>query len=141
VLGLGDRVATRQARLLARSALHEAVLASARWLITRDGHLPSRVAWDEILHNVFGGPIDPRYFGAWPARKGDETPRLEALLTAPTLESELVSRFDVDWYRNPRACAFLRARAGGPARTLLGGTSDPTALASALIRAFEEALG
>jgi hypothetical protein len=141
VLGLGDRSATRQARLLARTALCEAVLTSARWLLTRDGHLPSRVARDEVLHDVFDGPIDVRYAGAWPGRKGDETPRLEALLTAEALAGELVSRFDVDWYRNPRAGAFLRARAAGPARIEPAKDVDPTALAKALARTFEEALG
>jgi hypothetical protein len=142
VLGLGERVASGQARSLARTALLEAAGTAARWLLTRDERPPSRALWEEVTHDLFDGPIDGRFMGVWPARQGDETPRLEALLTALPLQTALVSSFDEDWFRNPKAGSFLRARAGGPAK--IGGREeelDSVALATSLGRAFEEALG
>jgi hypothetical protein len=139
LLGLGARAANRQARSLARTALLEATWVAARWLLTRGG--ARRYEWEEVTHDVFGGPVDVRLAGAWPERRGDEGPRLDALLTALPLSTSLVSRYDVDWFKNPRAGEWIRARAGGPARLSAEGEVDPTSLASSLARFFEEALG
>jgi len=141
VLGLGERAAEKQARSLARTALLETVGVAAGWLLSRDGHEPSRIEWEEVVHEAFGGPLDTRFHGAWPKRRLSATPRFEALLTARPLAGELVSRFDVDWFRNPRAGAFLRARAGGPAGVPPETELDPLALASRLVQELEEALG
>jgi hypothetical protein len=141
VLGLGERIAKGQARSLARTALFEVTGMAARWLLTRDSHSHSRSEWEEVTYELFQGPIDPRFSGAWPARRGDETPRLEAVLQALPLTNELVSRFDLDWFKNPKAGAWMRARAGGPARVPSEGPPDALALASSLSRAFEQALG
>jgi hypothetical protein len=119
----------------------EAVWIAARWLLTRDSFGRSVAEWEEITHDVFHGPIDPRFRGAWPARRGDETARLEALLQARPLADELISSFDVDWFQNPKAGAWMRARAGGPARVPVELEPDAVALATSLARAFEEALG
>jgi hypothetical protein len=139
LLGLGARAANRQARSLARTSLFDAVWVAARWLLT-DGSVP-KDQWEEVTHDVFGGPIDARFAGAWPGRLWDEGPRLEALLTAEPLANLLVSRFDIDWFRNPRAGEWIRARAGGPARLPAEGEADPLEAASSLARLFEEALG
>jgi hypothetical protein len=139
LLGLGARAANRQARSLAKTALLEAAWVAARWLLTRGG--ARRYEWEEVTHDVFGGPVDARFAGAWPERRGNEGPRLEALLTAQPLSTSLVSRFDSDWFKNPRAGEWVRARAGGPARLPAEGEEDPTSLASSLARFFEEALG
>jgi hypothetical protein len=141
VLGLGERRAKGQARSLARTALAEAVGVVARWLLTRDSESRRGSEWEEITCDVFHGPIDARFAGTWPARRGNETSRLEALLEALPLASDLVSRFDVDWYRNPKAGDWMRARSGGPARVPSATRPDAMALASSLSKAFEEALG
>ncbi len=139
LLGLGARAAARQARSLARTALFEAVWAAARWLLPK-GRVAGD-AWEEVTHDVFGGPIDARLAGAWPEWRAEDAPRLEALLTAQPLATFLVSHFDVDWFRNPRAGEWIRARAGGPARPPVGTELDPVEAASSLARFFEEALG
>jgi hypothetical protein len=153
VLGVGERVGARQARSLAKTALWEATVVAMRWLLTRDARPPSREEWEEQTLDVFGGPIDARFRGAWPRRRGDETGRLEGLLTTLPLTAWLESRFDEDWFRNPRAGDFLRARALGPARVGVPGMermvdreegaieSETPKLAAALGRMFEEAIG
>jgi hypothetical protein len=141
-LGLGHRIASSQARSLARTALLEAAFVAARWRLSEGGGRDAH-DWEEVTHDVFGGPIDARFAGAWPAPQDDDGPRLEALFSYPALAGSLVSRFDVDWFRNPRAGEWIRARAAGPA--LL--PPDPAEAepvvdgASALARLFEEALG
>jgi hypothetical protein len=139
VLGLGARAAARQARSLARSSLYEAVWVAARWLST-DVAAPRHV-WEEVTYEAFGGPVDPRFAGAWPRRKEEDGPRLEALFSAEPLATQLVSRFDVDWFKNPRAGEWIRSRSGGPARVAPEGDPDPIAGAKSLVSLFEEALG
>ncbi len=139
VLGLGERAANRQARSLARTSLFEAVWTSARWLASDPG--APRHQWEEVTHDVFGGPIDARFSGAWPERRDDDGPRLSALFSAEPLHAELVSRFDVDWFRNPRAGEWIRERAAGPARVPVEGEANPVLVASSLAKLFEEALG
>jgi hypothetical protein len=63
-----------------------------------------------------------------------------ARLQALAMSANLRDRFDVDWFRNPRAWEHLRALAAAPARE----SFEPEALdreVAALARAFEEALG
>jgi hypothetical protein len=62
------------------------------------------------------------------------------LLGARALRNDLRDRFDVDWFRNPRAWVAMRTEGTQPAFE----PSDhrtPVAEADALARAFEEALG
>jgi hypothetical protein len=141
VLGVGERIAARQARSLARTALLEAVWVAARWLLTSDSSNPTSMDWEEVTCDVFQGSIDARFAGSWPSRRGDEGPRLEALLGALPLANDLVLRFDQDWFRNPATAAWMRARAGGPARIPSQDPLDAVALASSLCRSFEQVLG
>jgi hypothetical protein len=142
VLGLSERVASRQARALACTALQESVWVAARWLLTDEVHYAPKDTWDEVTHLLFGEPIDPLFFGAWPKPNGDEASRLEALLTAPALTDLLVRRFDEDWFWNPEAAEWIRAQASGPARGPPDAQpADPGVAASFLARSFEEALG
>jgi hypothetical protein len=142
VLDLSERIADRQARALARTALHEAVWVAASWLLTDETCYATTDLWDEITQTIFGAPIDPLFLGAWPTPRGDSTSRLEALLTAPELTNSLVERFDEDWFRNPDAAEWIRARASGPARPpLAADPTDPGVAALSLARSFEEALG
>ena len=139
-LGLGQRPSASQARILARSALLEARLHAARVLLGDDAAFALADVFEEIGSRVFGAALDGRLRGAWPVARPDEPARLIALLQSLDTSRALRERFDVDWFRNPRAWDHLRAVAAGPAREVL----DPALLegqAVALGRAFEEALG
>ena len=70
----------------------------------------------------------------------DQAARLVGLLNARAASNRLRDRFDIDWFRNPRAWTDLREQGARPA----DGTVDGAALDAAagdLGRAFEEALG
>jgi hypothetical protein len=135
-LGVGRRVAGAQARVLARTLLLAARTLAARVVL---GEAPARDAADELTARLYGAPLDASFAGAWPVARDDEPGRWLGLLQAPSLQSALRDRFDVDWFRNPRAWAFLRDEASA--------TSSPEAdeatldaAADAVARAFEEAL-
>jgi hypothetical protein len=137
VLGNVARVADAQARVLARSALFEARLEAARFLLGGD-RSPDR--FEEVTLRLFGEPLPRGLAGAWPPKPDDPRARLLGLVTAHALSDELVQRFDDDWFANPRAVLHLRSIASGPAREA---PLDPGALAvatAALARAFEGAL-
>jgi hypothetical protein len=139
-LGLGRRAALRQARVLARTALLESRLAAARLLLGDDAAFAPRELLDELGPRLFGAALDPRLRGAWPGARDDEPSRFVALVESRALAADLKDRFDVDWFRNPRAWAHLRTASVEPAR----GPIDAQTLASevdALARAFEGALG
>jgi hypothetical protein len=137
VLGLGSRRARAQARVLARTALLEARLGAARLLLDPTA---GPDAFDEAATRLFGAPLDARLRGAWPAAREDEPARWLGLLGAPARVRSLRDEFDVDWFRNPRAWAELRARCAVPAYE--GVDADALAGASEILaRAFEDALG
>jgi hypothetical protein len=138
-LGLGQRVAGGQARVLARTALLEARVAAARLLLGGD-EPGRRDAFDDIAARLFGAPMGRRFHGVWPAAREDEPARWLALLLTPELRASLRDHFDTDWFRNPRAWVHLRSLGAGPAFE----TVDEGALESggdALVRSFEHALG
>jgi hypothetical protein len=141
-LGIGMRTARHQARVLARTALLDARLHAAR-LLLGDDILPEpgpADLFDEMSERLFGGGLDARLRGAWPAVREDEPARLVALLEARPLLHGLRNRFDLDWFRNPRAWEDLFQAAAGPAHETVDGSAlDSQAVA--LGRAFEEALG
>jgi hypothetical protein len=139
VLQLGRRQAAAQARTLARTALFEARLHAARILLGDDAAPPSSDLFTELTERLFGLPLDGRFCGAWPVARFDEPARLVALLQALGAREQLRERFDVDWFRNPRAWTHLRESAGA-AREPVDERAFSTA-ALALARAFEEALG
>ena len=136
VLGNGARVADAQSRVLARSALLHVRLEAARFLL-RNTRAPDR--FEHLTHRLFGAPLPAPLVGAWPAPDDDAPSRLVGLLTAPALSSELVDRFDVDWFANPRAVLHLRAIASAPAHE--GPVEDLAPAVTPLARSFEEALG
>lgn len=139
-LDVGRRTALGQARLLARTALLEARLHAARLLLGDPARFAPRDRFDELGGRLFGAALDARLCGAWPAARDDEPARLVALLEARAFFDELRERFDVDWFRNPRAWEHLRALAAGPARAPVD-VDSLEARADALARAFEGALG
>lgn len=139
VLGVSRRTAVEQARELARTALLDVRLHAARVLLSAPGEAETDV-FEEIGTRLFGRPLDSRLRGAWPQSRDDEPARLVALVQVPRLRGLLIERFDIDWYRNPRAWAHLRAEGSLPAweaidEKALGPSADD------LGRAFEEALG
>jgi hypothetical protein len=140
ILGVGRRTAVAQARLLARSALLDVRLHAARLLLGDEAAFAPQDLFDELGSRVFGVPLDGRLRGAWPAARHDEPGRFVALLQAPEAMRELVERFDVDWFRNPRAWEELRGRADAPARGPIDAKAFGAQVAT-LKRSFEEALG
>ena len=139
-LGIGRRSALAQARVLARTALIEARLHAARLLLGDDAAFAPRDRFEELGARLFGVPLDSRFRGAWPRARDDEPARFLALLEAETLLTSLRERFDLDWFRNPRAWSNFRACGAGPVRepvdsNALGGKVD------SLARAFESSLG
>jgi hypothetical protein len=139
-LGLGRRAALRQARVLARTALLDARLHAARLLLAPDATSPARDLFDELTQRVFGLPLDARLRGAWPPARDDEPARFVALIEALPFTEALRDQFDLDWFRNPRAWAHVRAISAVPAAE----PHDAKVLdagAVRLARAFEEALG
>jgi hypothetical protein len=141
VLGAGRRTALAQARLLTGTALMEARLHAARVLLSEDEGLAPRELFEEISTRLFGLPLDARFRGAWPRARHDEPARWLALLEAVTLREGLRQRFDVDWFKNPRAWLDLRAQGSLPAREPEGESTTGVTQVDALARAFEKALG
>jgi hypothetical protein len=136
VLGNGARVAEAQARALARTALLDARLRAVRALLPPS---PAPDLFEHLTHRLFGAALPPGLAGAWPDREDDGQARLVGLLTAQPLAAEMVDRFDLDWFANPRSVLHLRAIGSGPARE--EPPADLAAPAAALARAFEGALG
>jgi len=139
-LGLGRRTASRQARVLARTALLDARLHAARILLAADVGPTPRDLFVELGERLFGLPLDPRLLGAWPPARDDEPSRFLALIESLPFTEALRDRFDVDWFRNPRAWAHVRAVSAAPAAE----PHDARALdgeVDRLARAFEGALG
>jgi hypothetical protein len=138
VLGNVARVAESQARTLARTALFEARLEAGRFVLESDR---TRDGFEHVTARLFGAPLPAPLAGAWPPPRDDGRARLVGLVTAHALSKELVDRFDVDWFANPRGVLHVRTIASAPAREE---PADPTHLATAtlaLARAFEETLG
>ena len=131
-LGNVARVATAQARVVARGLLFSARMEAARVLLARD---PSR--FEELTTEVFGAALPSALAAAWPRRPDDAPVRAIALFTTLPLVHELRDRFDSDWFRNPRAALYLRARASAPAWDDTA-ELDPAA-PRALARALEDA--
>lgn len=130
-LGNVARVAGDQARTVARSLLFSARIEAARFVLA---HEPDR--FEEITDALFGAALPSSLAGAWPPVPDDLGARAIGLFTALPLARELVDRFDADWFRNPRAKTFLRARASAPAWD--DATDLDAGAAKALVRAFEE---
>jgi hypothetical protein len=147
-LHTGRRTAAAQARALAATILVDTRLEAARLLLGDDARPAPADLFEEVTTRVFGAPMDSRLSGAWPRRRNDEPERWTAILEARAAREWLRDRFDVDWFRNPRAWDELRAS------DLPRSLSPPTAAAGAppstpawqrelatLARSFEEALG
>jgi len=136
-LGVVARVADKQARIVAKTALLHARTLALQALMSREDTRPDRALFEELTHRVYGHALPATLLGAFPrARFEDEAARAEALFSSLAMLRDLRERFDEDWFKNPRAWRSLRARASGPARI----PAEPLDAAS-LARAFEESLG
>jgi hypothetical protein len=107
-LGVGRRTADAQARVIGRTALLHVRLSAARLLLGDETDPAPRDRFGELGARVLGGSLDARLRGAWPAARDDEAARFVALVESHDLSASLRDRFDVDWYRNPKAFAHLR---------------------------------
>lgn len=141
MLGVGERIALAQARLLTGTALLEARLHAARVLLGDDQTPATRELFEEVSTRLFGSPLDPKLRGAWPRARDDEPARWVALLEAGPLRESLRQRFDVDWFRNPRAWADLRAQGAVPSREPIDDSVVGDSGVVALAQTFERALG
>ena len=137
-LGTSRGVARDQARALSRTGLLFARASAARWLLTSARLMGDRGAFEEITERLFGRGLPSELAGAWPAPLDDAGARLLALFTTLPLTREMVERFDVDWFRNPRAAAHLASCGAVPAHE--PGVKLEDEDVNALGRAFEEAL-
>lgn len=138
-LGTSRRVANGQARSLARAALLEVRLHAARLLLCDEASFGDRDLFEELGARIFDAPVPLALAGAWPAPRDDEPARMLALVTTLPLMRDMVDRFDVDWFRNPRALPHLRALGAAPAREDAI-ELDANLAASAVARALEEVL-
>lgn len=140
-LGNVSRVAHAQARVLAKSALFEARAIAVRALLCDPIEIVRHDRFEELTSALLGAPLPRSFSLAWPEARGDEWARLLALVTAVPFVRELVDRFDVDWFANPRATQYLESRSALPARSpTLAADLDLRAGARELARRFEEAL-
>ncbi len=137
-LGLVARVAAQQARCVAVAALLRARGLAATALFARHAARPDRASFEELASDVYGHGVPPELMGAFPRQDLEAFARLEASLTTLPFLERLRDAFEEDWFRNPHAWRFLRARAEGPARSP---DDEPKMDPIALARAFEKALG
>lgn len=137
-LGLPARLAASQCRALGTTMLLSARTLAMRFLLGDEHTDPG--TFEELGVRVFGAPLPPSMRDAWPEPRIDEEARFVALLTADAFVRDLRSRFDEDWFRNPRAGVHLASIASGPAflEETLDASSDVVA---PLARSFEEGLG
>ena len=137
-----SRVAQDQARRLARCSLFEARAIAVRALLADDEAVAGGDLFEELTGSLFGAPFPEGLAGAWPRPRGDEWTRLLALLSVAPFAEELVDRFDIDWFENPRAVSYLRDRASAPAREPADAEPlDAAAAAKHLAVRFEGARG
>jgi hypothetical protein len=140
VLGVGARTAHAQVRVVARAILLTVRLDAARLLLGDEADLAPRDAFAELGTRLFGSALDARLRGAWPAARDDEPARFAAALEAPSLGDELRDRFDVDWFRNPRAWTHLHAVSALAPREAVDAAALDTA-ARGVARRLEAVLG
>jgi hypothetical protein len=140
-LGNVTRIARSQARSLAEGALFAVRAIAVRALLVDEMEPAGRDLFEHLTAGLFGGPLAQGLRGAWPRAAFDEWTRLLALVTAAPLAEELVERFDEDWFMNPRAVPYLRARASAPARDPADAEAPPTTAVRHLAARLEQALG
>lgn len=139
-LGVGRRTAVAQSRVLGRTLLLALRLQAARVLLGDAADLAPRDRFAELGTRLFGAELDARLRCAWPEAREDDGSRLLGAIEAHAFTGELRERFDVDWFRNPRAWAHLRAVSSLAPRELP--TPEAThASVDTLARAFEGVLG
>jgi hypothetical protein len=140
ILELPARLAIAQARSLRTSLFFATRTQAARFLLASRENVDAST-FEELGVRVFGAALPNSMHHAWPEPRIDEASRLLALLSSQAFVRGLVSRFDEDWFRNPRAGAHLMSLACAPMweeHVPTEGTNDD---ASALARFFEESIG
>ncbi len=120
-LGLSPGPAKDQALQLTVGALVSVRWLCARVLLGLDD--PSSERFTELTLAAFGAPFPERLGGAWPTARLSDGARLLGLLEAQAWSTEMVRRFDDDWFANPRAGKDIQNQITGPMRPL----EDPSA--------------
>jgi len=137
VLELPSRLANGQGRTLRMTMFHHARMVAARALLASEPRV-SPTTFEEMSARLFGVPLPESVCEAWPDPRPTDASRLVALLGTRAFLGQLVDRYDEDWFRNPRAGKHLTSLACGPA---FDADPPPDGAATAMARAFEEALG
>ena len=141
VLRLSARLAQRQSRILARSALLHVRLHAARIILGADLSPSAKSLFEEITERLFGKPLNAALHPAWPAARPDEAARFVALLEARAVAEEMRDRYDADWFHNPRAWVHLQAPSPFGPRKPPSSEDDLLRAADGLAVTFEGWLG
>lgn len=137
VLDLPVRTAAKQGRVLRATMFLHVRTVAARAALAADPRV-APATFDEITARLYGAPLPGSMRDAWPEPDVAEPARLVGLLGTLGFVRDLVNRYDVDWFRNPKAGSHLVSLACGPA---FDSDPLPEGTPNALARMFEEALG
>jgi hypothetical protein len=111
-LGMSREAADRIARHLAKPALARARLDAARTLVDFALAGPSEI--EETASDALRVRVPREYAGVLPRPDARSAASLAGALLATADRDEMRSRFDEDWFVNPRALAFLRETDASP---------------------------
>lgn len=140
-LGATTARAREDRRAVGRSFLVTIRLAAVRVLLAQAA--PRDTArYEELTARYAGVPLPGPLMGALPrsAMPLAETRDLLAMALHPALAKDVVDRFDEDWFKNPRAFGWLRARGAVPVaeHAVKLEVTDAPSLAEAVQRALAE---
>jgi hypothetical protein len=147
-LGLSPGTARDQALAFITGALISLRWLSSRVLLALGDAKNER--FTELTLETFGAPFPEALGAAWPTSRPSDGARLLAALEAHVWSTELVSRFDDDWFGNPRAGKDILSRISGPMRevpevaaatTSTEGARAPEDTVDTLVRKLEAAFG
>ena len=134
-LGAARSSSQDSARSIAEGFFFSLRIQAAATLL--DLHERPGVIFEEATTRAFDYPLPSALGGAWPFPFIETAPRFWGALLGNRFAQELVDRFDVDWFRNPRAAADLRMRSRAPA---LSEEVTGVELSRHVARSFEEVL-
>ncbi len=115
MLGATSARAREDRRALGRSFLVHARLAAIRVLLAQAAPRDS-ARFEELGARFADVPLPASLMGAFPRVAAPLAPTREllAVMLHPALARDLVERFDEDWFKNPRAFLWIRARGAVP---------------------------
>jgi hypothetical protein len=142
-LGLSPHESERQARLLTISALIRARTSALSLLLRQKLCRSARECFGEytaLFHRTFGFATAAPIVGVFPRLHSDGAARFLGPALARELHTQLVTSFDEDWFRNPRAIESLSDDLSHPPATTIERAAAERAV-SALAQSFAMRLG